>query len=351
MTIKVLVIDDSAMIRKVFTQELSKDPEIEVVGTAPDPIIGRDKIVELRPDVITLDIEMPRMDGLTFLGKLMKHYPIPVVVVSSLAQKGGDVAIKAMELGAVEVLAKPGTAYSVGDMAEQLISKVKAAAKVKVFKPLEFKSVQSNNSHNRVAPLKSSAIDVATTNKIIAIGASTGGTEAIKTVLSKLPRNTPPIVIVQHMPQHFTKSFADRLNQICEIEVKEAVDGEYLSIGKALIAPGNKHMEIRRSGVNYYVVLLDGPMMFHQRPAVEILFNSVAKYAGKNAIGAILTGMGKDGAQGLLNMLHAGASTIAQDAATSTVFGMPKEAIDLGAAQRIRPLNSIAQTILDLCAE
>ncbi len=345
MTIKVLVIDDSAMIRKVFAQELSKDPEIEVVGTAPDPIIGRDKIVELRPDVITLDIEMPRMDGLTFLQKLMKHYPMPVVVVSSLAQKGGDVAIKAMELGAVEVIAKPGTAYSVGDMSEQLIAKVKAASRVKVFRPLDLRSYDRTVE---TTPIHSS-IEVKTTNKVIAIGASTGGTEAIKTVLSRMPRNSPPIVIVQHMPQHFTKSFADRLNEICEIEVKEAVDGEYLSIGKALIAPGNKHMEIRRSGVNYYVSLVDGPMMFHQRPAVEILFNSVARYAGKNSIGVILTGMGKDGAQGLLNMRNAGANTIAQDAATSTVFGMPKEAIDIGAAQKIKPLQSIAQTILECC--
>lgn len=345
MTIKVLVIDDSAMIRKVFEQELSKDPEIEVVGTAPDPIVGRDKIVELRPDVITLDIEMPRMDGLTFLQKLMKHYPMPVVVVSSLAQKGGDVAMKAIELGAVEVIAKPGSAYSVGDMSEQLIAKVKAASKVKVFTPLDF-----NTSSRIREPISvNSAIQVKTTNKIIAIGASTGGTEAIKTVLSRMPRNTPPIVIVQHMPQLFTKSFADRLNEICEIEVKEAADGEFLSIGKALIAPGNRHMEIRRSGVNYYVTLLDGPMMFHQRPAVEILFNSVAKYAGKNAIGVILTGMGKDGAQGLLNMKNAGANTIAQDAATSTVFGMPKEAIELGAAELIRPLQSISRTILELC--
>lgn len=347
MVIKVLIIDDSAMIRKVFSQELSKDPEIEVVGTAPDPIIGRDKIVELRPDVITLDIEMPRMDGLTFLQKLMKHYPLPVVVVSSLAQKGGDVAIKAMELGAVEVLAKPGTAYSVGDMSEQLIAKVKAAAKVKVFKPLDLKTYAPKTQ----MAYSNASIEVKTTNKIIAIGASTGGTEAIKAVLTKLPRNSPPIVIVQHMPQHFTKSFADRLNEICEIQVKEATNGEYLSIGKALIAPGNIHMEIRRSGINYNVVLLDGPMVFHQRPAVEILFNSVAKYAGKNAVGVILTGMGKDGAQGLLNMKNAGANTIAQDAATSTVFGMPKEAIDLGAAQVIKPLGAIAQTMVDFCAE
>lgn len=345
MTIKVLIIDDSAMIRKVFEKELSKDPEIEVVGTAPDPFVGRDKIVYLKPDVITLDIEMPRMDGLTFLGKLMKHYPMPVVVVSSLAKRGGDVAVKAMELGAVEVLSKPGSAYSVGDMSEQLIEKVKAAAKVTNFRQPNFNSVSPSEDNNAVI----ASISVKTTNKIIAIGASTGGTEAIKEVITKLPSNSPPVVIVQHMPQNFTKAFADRMNQLCQVEVKEAVDGEYLAKGKVLIAPGNQHMEIRRSGINYYVTLFDGPMMFHQRPAVEILFNSVAKYAGQNAVGAILTGMGKDGAQGLLNMRNAGASTIAQDERSCIVFGMPKEAIDLGAAQVIKPLNQITQTILDFC--
>lgn len=347
MPIKVLVIDDSAMIRKVFEQELSKDPEIEVVGTAPDPIVGRDKIVYLKPDVITLDIEMPRMDGLTFLEKLMKHYPLPVVVVSSLAKKGGDVALKAMELGAVEVISKPGTAYSVGDMCEQLAEKVKAAARVKVTKLTDQpKSFSKDSSSPQLA-----SIAVKTTNKIIAIGASTGGTDALREVITRLPSNSPPVVIVQHMPQNFTKAFADRLNQISQVHVKEAVDGEYLAMGKVLIAPGNKHMEIRRSGINYYVTLFDGPMMFHQRPAVEILFNSVAKYAGQNAVGAILTGMGKDGAQGLLNMRNAGASTIAQDERTSIVFGMPKEAIDLGAAQHIKPLPAIAQTLLDLSSQ
>lgn len=345
MAIKVLIIDDSAMIRKVFTTELSKDPEIEVVGTAPDPIVGRDKIVQLKPDVITLDIEMPRMDGLTFLEKLMTYYPMPVVVVSSLAKKGGDVALRAMELGAVEVISKPGTAYSVGDMSEQLIEKVKAASKVTTFRTptkSSFSAVQKGSA-------AISALSVRTTNKIIAIGASTGGTEALREVVSRFPANSPPIVIVQHMPANFTKAFADRLNQICEVEVKEAVDGEYLATGKVLIAPGNQHMEIRRSGVNYYVTLFDGPMMFHQRPAVEILFNSVAKYAGKNAVGAILTGMGKDGAQGLLNMRNAGANTIAQDEKSCIVFGMPKEAIDIGAAQVVKPLNQITQTILDYC--
>lgn len=346
MAIKVLIIDDSAMIRKVFEQELSKDPEIEVVGTAPDPFVGRDKIVYLKPDVITLDIEMPRMDGLTFLEKLMKHYPLPVVVVSSLAKKGGDVALKAMELGAVEVLSKPGTAYSVGDMSEQLIEKVKAAAKVKVFKRID--DIKTNSQEQNRAMIAS--IGVKTTNKIVAIGASTGGTDALRDVITRLPENSPPVVVVQHMPQNFTKAFADRLNSISLVTVKEADDGEYLAKGKVLIAPGNKHMEIRRSGINYYVTLFDGPMMFHQRPAVEILFNSVAKYAGQNAVGAILTGMGKDGAQGLLNMRNAGAATVAQDERTCIVFGMPKEAIDLGAAQVIKPLPQIAQTILDFCA-
>lgn len=343
MPIKVLIIDDSAMVRKVFEQELAKDPDIEVVGTAPDPFVGRDKIVYLKPDVITLDIEMPRMDGLTFLSKLMQHYPLPVVVVSSLAKKGGDVALKAIELGAVEVIAKPGSAYSVGEMSEQLIEKIKAAAKVKVFKTTDNISTVKNDSK----PLAS--IAVKTTNKIIAIGASTGGTDALREVISRLPANAPPVVIVQHMPQNFTKAFADRLNEISQVTVKEATDGEYLATGKVLIAPGNKHMEIRRSGINYYVTTFDGPMMFHQRPAVEILFNSVAKYAGQNAVGAILTGMGKDGAQGLLNMRKAGACTVAQDEKTSIVFGMPKEAIDIGAAQVIKPLPQIAQTILDFC--
>src|SRR5574344_1365400 len=342
MTIKVLIIDDSAMIRKVFEKELSKDPDIEVVGTAPDPFVGRDKIVYLKPDVITLDIEMPRMDGITFLEKLMKYYPLPVVIVSALAKSGGDVALKAMELGAVEVVSKPGSAYSVEDMSEQLIDKVKAASKVKVFK----KTPQDSTKPKSIIQ---SSISVKTTDKIIAIGASTGGTEAIKDVITRFPANCPPIVIVQHMPANFTKSFADRLNQISEIHVKEAEDGEYLTMGKALIAAGNKHMEIRRSGVNYYIALLDGPMLFHQRPAIEILFNSVAKYAGKNSVGAILTGMGKDGAQGLLNMRNAGANTIAQDEQSCIVFGMPKEAIDIGAAETIKPLSQITQTILNFC--
>lgn len=345
MAIKVLVIDDSAMIRKVFEQELSKDPEIQVVGTAPDPFVGRDMIVKLKPDVITLDIEMPRMDGLTFLSKLMKYYPIPVVIVSSLAKKGGDVALKAIELGAVEVLSKPGTAYSVGDMSEQLIEKVKAASLVRVTK--RDSSVISAPSSGSV--ISTASLGIRTTDKIFAIGSSTGRTEALKDVITRFPMNCPPTVVVQHMPQNFTKSFAERLNSLSSVEVKEATDNERLSVGKVLIAPGNLHMEIRRRGIEYFVTLFDGPMVHHQRPAVELLFNSVAKYAGQNAVGAILTGMGVDGAEGLLNMRKAGANTIAQDERTSVVFGMPKKAIEIGAAQVVKPLQDIAQTMLDFC--
>ena len=345
MAIKVLVIDDSAMIRKVFEQELSKDPGIQVVGTAPDPFVGRDMIVKLKPDVITLDIEMPRMDGLTFLSKLMKYYPIPVVIVSSLAKKGSDVALKAIELGAVEVLSKPGTAYSVGDMSEQLIEKVKAASLVRVTK--RDSSVISAPSSGSV--ISTASLGIRTTDKIFAIGSSTGGTEALKDVITRFPMNCPPTVVVQHMPQNFTKSFAERLNSLSSVEVKEATDNERLSVGKVLIAPGNLHMEIRRRGIEYFVTLFEGPMVHHQRPAVELLFNSVAKYAGQNAVGAILTGMGVDGAEGLLNMRKAGANTIAQDERTSVVFGMPKKAIEIGAAQVVKPLQDIAQTMLDFC--
>ncbi len=336
--IKVLIVDDSAVVREIFSRELSRDPEIEVVGTAPDPYVARDKIVQLKPDVITLDVEMPRMDGITFLRKLMKHYPLPTIVVSSLTPKGGDLALEAMDAGAVDILCKPGEAYSVGDMSEALIYKIKAAALVdmtKRVKPrLQEKPVQ------RLSMTR-------TTNKIIAIGASTGGTEAIREVLTAFPASAPGTVIVQHMPQHFTRSYADRLNTLCAIEVREAQNGDRVVPGKALIAPGNFHMLLRRSGANYYVELKTGPMVYHQRPAVEILFNSVARYAGKNATGVILTGMGKDGAKGLLAMKQAGALTVAQDEKSSVVYGMPKEAFDIGAVQKVLPLKKIAETVLN----
>ncbi len=343
MPIKVLVIDDSAMVRKIFSRELAKDPEIEVVGTAPDPYIGRDKIIALKPDVLVLDIEMPRMDGLTFLEKLMKAKPMPVIIVSSLAQKGCDVAFRALELGAAEVMAKPGASYSVGDMSEQLKEKIKAAAKAKVSKLIS-KTPAATQPVNKI---RNKAL-IKTTNKIIAIGASTGGTEALKNLLTALPPTMPPVLIVQHMPQFFTKSFADRLNDLCALEVREAVNGEPASPGTVLIAPGNQHMTLKRSGANYYVEIKDGPLVHHQRPAVEILFLSVAQYAGSNAIGVILTGMGKDGARGLLEMKKAGARTIAQDEASCVVFGMPKEAIDLGAAIKVEPLSKIPFSLIEL---
>ena len=343
MAIKVLIIDDSAMVRKIFTQELAKDPEIVVVGSAPDPFIGRDKIVELKPDVLILDIEMPRMDGLTFLEKLMTHQPRPVIIVSSLAKKGCDVALRALELGAAEVMSKPGESYSVGDMSEQLAEKIKAVAKIK---PLRLLSNVNFSTPSRNIQ-KSNAM-IKTTNKIIAIGASTGGTEALKEVLTALPGNMPPIVIVQHMPQYFTKSFADRLNTLCSLEVKEAENGDLATPGKVLIAPGNKHMVLKRSGASYYVEIKDGPLVHHQRPAVEVLFQSVAKYAGSNSIGVILTGMGKDGAKGLLEMRNNGAYTIAQDEASCIVFGMPKEAIAMGGVMKIESLKKIPQVLVNL---
>lgn len=332
--IKVLIVDDSAVVRKIFSEELSKYPDIEVVGTAPDPFVARDKIVALQPDVITLDIEMPRMDGLTFLRKLMKYYPLPTIIVSSLTSKGGKLTLEAMEIGAVDVIAKPGSAYTVGDMSSQLADKIRGAAWARVIKRRDKGGADPEN-----VPLKALA---QTSHKVIAIGASTGGTEALKVVLTKLPANSPGIMVVQHMPANFTAAFAERLNSLCQVTVREARDNDSVVPGLALIAPGNFHMVMRRSGARYYVEVKTGPMVHHQRPAVDILFKSTAKSAGANAIGVILTGMGADGAEGLLEMKNAGADTIAQDEDSCVVFGMPKEAIKLGAAGRVLPLDRIA---------
>jgi two-component system chemotaxis response regulator CheB len=337
--IKVLIVDDSAIVRKIFSEELSKYADIEVVGVAPDPYVARDKIVVLKPDVITLDIEMPRMDGLTFLRKLMKHYPIPTIIVSSLTPKGGKMTLEAFDIGAVEVIAKPGSSYSVGDMSAQLAEKIRAAARVKMVK----RDGSTETPATRIEPIRALT---ETTNKVIAIGASTGGTEALKAVLTRMPPNSPGIVVVQHMPANFTTAFAERLNGICQLTVKEAQDNDSVTTGTALIAPGNFHMILRRSGARYYVEVKTGPMVHHQRPAVDVLFKSTAKYAGANAIGVILTGMGADGAEGLLEMKNAGAGTIAQDEKTCVVFGMPKEAIKLGAADKVLPLDHIASEIV-----
>lgn len=338
--IKVLIVDDSAIVRKIFSEDLSREKDIEVVGSAPDPFVARDKIVSLKPDVVLLDIEMPRMDGLTFLKKLMHYYPLPVIIVSSLTPKGSRIAIEAMENGAVEVLSKPGGPYSVGDMSLQLKEKIRAAAKVCMNR------VRNAGSDSPVEPVMK--ILGETTQKVIAIGASTGGTEALKEVLIRLPLNTPGILIVQHMPAQFTKAFAERLNGICQIEVKEARDGDSVLNGQALIAPGNFHMVLKRSGARYYVNVKDGPMVHHQRPAVDVLFHSVAQYAGANAIGVILTGMGSDGAQGMLKMKQAGARTIAQDEESCVVFGMPKEAIKLNIVDRVAPLGQISNEIIQM---
>ncbi len=337
--IKVLIVDDSPMIRKILTRELARDPGIEVVGGAPDPYIGRDKILHLHPDVLLLDIEMPRMDGFTFLEKLMNYYPMPVIIVSSLAKEGCAVALKALELGAVDVFAKPNSSNTFHDMSGQLIDKIKAAAKVKYFKPSAPSVSNQEIGFNRTF--------LRSTNKVIAIGASTGGTEAIKEVLINLPVNMPPILIVQHMPEVFTKAFAERLNGLCKLEVKEAEDGDMAIPGRVLIAPGNKHMTLKRSNSQYNVEIKDGPAVYHQRPSVEVLFKSVAESAGLNSVGVIMTGMGQDGAKGLLEMKDAGAFTIAQDEASCVVFGMPREAIKIGAAIKVVPLDKIPQTILE----
>ncbi len=337
--IKVLIVDDSAIVRKIFSKELSKFSDIEVCGTAPDPYIARDKILKLKPDVVTLDIEMPRMDGLTFLKKLMRYYPLPVIMVSSLTPKGGSMTLEAMENGAVEVIGKPGGSYTVGDMIPQLVEKIRAASRVRM-------STQPQN--NEPAPLKPERMKALTktSNKVIAIGSSTGGTEALKNVLSKMPANSPGIMIVQHMPANFTTAFAKRLNGICQITVKEAQNKDSVNPGTALIAPGNYHMIFRRSGARYYVEIKDGPMIHHQRPAVDVLFRSTAQGAGSNSIGVILTGMGSDGAKGLLEMKSAGAKTIVQDEKSCVVFGMPNAAIKLKAVDRVVPLDKMAGEIV-----
>jgi len=342
--IKVLVVDDSAVVRQILTSELSKTADITVVGTAPDPYIARDKIVALHPDVITLDIEMPRMDGLTFLRKLMQHYPVPTIVVSSLTPKGSDMAMEALDAGAIDVLSKPGAAYTVGDILPILCDQIRAAARVDFNKVRQLREETAGKAVQRLSLTR-------TTNKLLAIGASTGGTVAIEQVLNKMPKNCPGIVIVQHMPEKFTTSFAQRLNDICEIEVREAKNNDSVIPGVALIAPGNFHMLLKRSGARYYVEIKTGLPVFHQRPSVEVLFNSVAKYAGANAVGAILTGMGADGASGLLEMRKAGAHTIAQDERTSVVFGMPGEAVKLGAAEKVLPLQAIAEAALQMAGE
>jgi len=333
--IKVLIVDDSAVVRKVLSEAIAQDSAIEVVGTAPDPYVARDKIVQLQPDVITLDVEMPRMDGITFLHKLMRSKPMPVIVLSSLTPKGGKNAMAALEAGAFDVMCKPGAAYSINKACTELIGKIKYASRAKI-KRLTRDAI---GTKKRLSMAE-------TTNKIFAIGASTGGVQALTEVITRLPSNAPGTLIVQHMPEKFTASFADRLNGLCDVNVKEAEDGDRILPGRVLLAPGGFHMLMNRSGANYYVNVKDGPAVCRQRPSVEVMFNSVAKYAGANAIGAMLTGMGDDGAKGLLNMRQQGAHTVAQNEETCVVYGMPKEAIDIGAAEKVVPLDEVAATMI-----
>lgn len=338
--IKVLVVDDSAIVRKILSEQLNRERGIEVVGTAPDPYVARDKIVALEPDVLTLDIEMPRMDGITFLKKLMQHHPMPVVVLSSLAPEGSQVALEALASGAVDVVCKPGTSYTVNEACAALVEKIKMASRARVDQ-VALKAQQNNRSSKRLHMTE-------TTNKVFAIGASTGGVQALMEVLTAFPPNAPGTLVVQHMPANFTKSFAQRLNENCAVNVKEAKDGDRVIPGQVLLAPGGFHMLLQRTGANYYVTVKDGPAVCLQKPSVEVMFNSVAKYAGANAVGAILTGMGKDGALGLLNMRQNGARTIAQDEESCIVYGMPKEAAEQNAAEKILPLNQIAGAMIEL---
>jgi two-component system chemotaxis response regulator CheB len=340
MSIRVLIVDDSATARAVLKEILSAAVGIEVVGAAPDAYVARDKIVELHPDVICLDVEMPRMDGISFLKKLMIYMPTPVVMVSSLTRKGAQVTLDALEAGAIDYVAKPHSNIYDGadEIKHELIEKVRIAARahVKKTEPTEIKKIAA------YTPLAE------TTQKVIAIGASTGGTEALKEVLMRMPRNSPGIIVVQHMPGTFTRAFAQRLNELCEMSVKEAENGDHVGMGQVLIAPGNYHMVLRRSGARYYVEIGEGHNVSGHKPSVDVLFSSTAKAAGRNAIGIILTGMGADGAKGMAAMHGEGAVTIAQDEKSCVVFGMPKVAIEKGGVDHIVPLDKIAQKTVDL---
>ena len=341
--IHVLVVDDSAVVRQVMQAVLGTDRNIRV-SVAADPLIAFGKIEKEVPDVVITDLEMPRMDGLTFLKKIMAEMPLPVVVCSGLAEKGTELAMSALALGAVEVITKPklGVRDFLHESAVMLLDAVWSAAQATV-RPRTWSPVVPRFSADVVLAKSKAPVIKVTTDKLIAIGASTGGTEAIREVLTRLQPDCPGIVIVQHMPEIFTRAFADRLNKDCLIEVKEAVSGDRILSGRALIAPGNHHLLVQRSGAHYIVEVKDGPLVSRHRPSVDVLFRSVAKAAGRNAVGVIMTGMGDDGADGLLEMRQAGAATIAQDEASCVVFGMPKEAIARGAAQTVLPLHRIAE--------
>lgn len=367
--IRVLVVDDSASVRQAMKAVLESDPGIEVIATASDPFAAVACIAKEVPDVITLDVEMPRMDGLTFLEKLMSQHPLPVVICSTLTDAGSQTALAALERGAVEIITKPklGTKQFIEESAIHLCDVIKSAAHARIRGGRMAKSVEPRPASQSATPAESgvhtvqpkltadamlpkpnSQAMIATTEKIVAVGASTGGTEALREFLQALPVDAPGVVIVQHMPEKFTANFAERLNSLCRVTVKEAADGDSVLRGQVLIAPGNRHLLLKRSGARYYVEVRDGPLVSRHRPSVDVLFRSAARYAGKNAIGVIMTGMGDDGAKGMKEMKEGGAVTLAQDEATCVVFGMPQEAIKLGGVDRILPLHRIANEVVAL---
>jgi two-component system, chemotaxis family, protein-glutamate methylesterase/glutaminase len=351
--IRVLVVDDSAVVRQALTQILQSDPAIEVMATASDPYVAVERIAAEVPDVITLDVEMPRMDGITFLEQIMTQCPVPVVICSTLTARGSETALAALEKGAVEIITKPklGTKQFFEEASIRICDIVKSAAQVRM---------QERRTPRRAAPTAippkltadamlargSSQAMIQTTEKIVVVGASTGGTEALREFLEALPPDAPGVVIVQHMPEKFTASFAARLDALCRITVKEASDGDSVIRGQALIAPGNRHLLLKRSGARYYVEVREGPLVSRHRPSVDVLFRSAARYAGKNAVGVIMTGMGDDGAQGMLELKQAGAHTIAQDEASCVVFGMPAEAIKRGGVDQVLPLEELANEVV-----
>jgi len=356
--IRTLIIDDSASVRQTLSNILASDPDIEVIGTASDPFVAARRIHDEVPDVITLDVEMPHMDGITFLRKLMSQRPVPVVMCSSLTEEGSETLMQALEAGAVDVILKPriDAAHYLMEAKVRICDAVKGAARARL-RQLP-RSLRREPGH---VPEKKLTADVMlsaprakqamarTTETIVCVGASTGGTESLRVLLEALPADSPPLLIVQHMPEKFTAAFARRLNGLCEVEVKEAADGDTALRGRVLIAPGDRHMLLQRSGARYYVTVKEGPLVSRHRPSVDVLFRSAARFAGANAMGIIMTGMGDDGARGLLEMKQAGAHTVAQDEATSVVFGMPKEAIALGAVDKILPLERLAGELLRAC--
>ncbi len=348
--IKVLIVDDSAVVRQALTEVLSSDPAIEVIGSASDPFIAADRMRERIPDVITLDVEMPRMDGITFLKKLMTQHPLPVVICSTLTVQGSETTLKALEYGAVEIIEKPklGTKQFFEESKIRICDAVKAAAMARPRKAAPRVAVAPKLTADAVIAKATSHAMVQTTEKVVVVGASTGGTEALKVFLESLPQDAPGMVIVQHMPEHFTRAFADRLDKTCAVSVKEAEENDTVIRGRVLIAPGNKHTLLKRSGARYYVEVKEGPLVSRHRPSVDVLFRSAARYAGPNAIGVIMTGMGDDGARGMKEMKEQGAVTLAQDEETCVVFGMPKEAIKLGGVDKVAPLDALAGMVVRL---